>query len=1379
MAASTELSRSSDASYVRWLLERKAACLVRVRLDGVLLACNHAALGLFAAGERGALLDSNLIDRLVAADRTQWDEFVARCSANGAASFECHLVIRDDNARPVLLQGVPLTDHPDGVESLLLHLRDQSQALDRSIESAAIDHFENEERQRAGDQIEAAIAERVKLAVLVDEDQAECRRLVEALDAQAADRRSREARVVELEKKLERSRVVLLQKEREYGRDVAMLKSALAAARTAKASAVSGDEKQEPESVTLRLQAATAEQERLQALVAEHEIDRERVAADHRAAVDTLQQSLAQAVAEQSRVAARVEEQTHEQELLRAEHQRTLFDLEVSKDAALAQLAQTSAEHGRLAARVEAAERELDVQCAEHARAHESLIAEHHRALVVLETGKRDELEALEQRLQAATAEHGRLQALVEEGAIDRQRIAADHRAALDTIQQALAESQSELANSLAEQSRVAARAEEQTREQELLRAEHARAHDHLIAEHHRALADLETARRDELGALEQRLLAATAEHARLHALVEQDAFDRERIAADHRAVVDTLQQSLIRAREDAALDIEQARQEWAASRLELVQALAEQGRIAARVEEQTREQESMRAEHERAHDHLVAEHQRAIAELQTGKRDELEALERRLQAAAAEHGRLQALVEQDAVDRERLVADHRTAVDTLQQSLVQAREDAAVQVEQSRQEWAASRLELVQALAEQSRIAARVEEQTREQELMRAEHQTALLDLEASKDAALANLETGKRDELAALDRRLQAATAEQGRLQALVEQDAVDRERIAADHRAAVDTLQQALARAREDAALDIEQSRQALTESRSALVQSLAEQELMRTAHRSALLDLEGSKHAALEELRAQFAQTSAEQSRLAAQELGLQRAEHERAHQNLIAEHHRVVADLETGKRDELDALDRRLQAATAEHARLQALVQEDAVNRERVAADHQAVIDTLRQSLDRTREDAALDIEQSRQALAESRSELAQAAAVQTRIAARVEEQTREQELMRAEHQRALADGETSKREALDELRSQLSQTLVEQRRLGGLLEEHERARDRLIAEHHRALAEMENGKREALGGLRSQLSQAFVDQRRLASHADEQELELNRVRAEHEAALAGAEARHRDALAELRRELIQTAERAQQHERDRLSAEQALAIADLQASTEAAAAELRSKLSDAVAEQHRLTALLAEHDRERERLTAEHRRTIADLQASKQEAVAECERVLTEVQQALLVRDTSRRLEIERRLIDGLDEGPQMKVDGQRLAALQSRMTLAFTQMQAVIKDGPAAKQPLEAKHEPAEDVDLLHEPFDDADDAFVHQLLEGIQANRVPETQTNSKTTAPAKAVSAKLAPETADEPADDIFDAKDATFARRLMDTLGPLPPSATEDS
>ena len=98
---------------------------------------------------------------------------------------------------------------------------------------------------------------------------------------------------------------------------------------------------------------------------------------------------------------------------------------------------------------------------------------------------------------------------------------------------------------------------------------------------------------------------------------------------------------------------------------------------------------------------------------------------------------------------------------------------------------------------------------------------------------------------------------------------------------------------------------------------------------------------------------------------------------------------------------------------------------------------------------------------------------------------------------------------------------------------------------------------------------------------------------------------------------------------------------------------------------------------------------SQHAARLPDLQASKHETVAECERVLTEVQQALLVRGAPRRLEIERRLVDGIDEGPVTKADGERLACLQRGLTLAFSRVQAVLKDGAAPKEPFEGEHDP------------------------------------------------------------------------------------------
>jgi hypothetical protein len=812
MAVPSALTSSSDASYLRRLLERQPACLIRVRLDGVLLACNDAALSLFGVGARRAVLNTDVTDRIVPADHTKWQEFTTRCWANGAASLECRLVIPGDNARPVLIQGVALKDHPDGFDSLLVNLRDQSQTrrLEHSIQIAEIDRLGNEDGQRAPrDQVEEAIAERLKLAVLAIENQAERRRLTQALEAQTADRQQREAKFVELEKRLEDSRVLLGQREREHGRGIAMLKSALAAAHAARITAGAGEEKQELETVKLRLQAATAEQARLQDLAAEYDADRKRIAVDHHAAVDTLEQSLA-------------------------------------------------------------------------------------------------------------------------------------------------------------------------------------------------------------------------------------------------------------RAGTEAAFGCERSSQ--------------------------------------------------ALDELQS---------------------------------------------------------------------------KLVQALAEQRRMAADSEEQKRERDLMRAEHHRALTDLKTGNGLALA---------------------------------------------------------------------------------------------------------------ELRSQLAQTSAEQGRQAARV-----DEHELAHDSLIAAHHRAIADMETGKRD------------------------------------------------------------------------------------------------------------------ALAQLRSQLSQAFADQRRLAERVEEHEQERDSALAEHHQAVADMETDKREALAELRSQLSQASADE----------ELERERMRADHYRALADLETRKRDdEAAELRSQSSQTeaeqrrilAARAEEHERerDRMSAEHNLAIAGLQASKGEALTALRSQLSQAAAEHNRLTALLEEHDRERERMGAEYRRAVADLQVSKRETVAECERVLTDVQQALLVRDGSR-LEIERRLIDGIDEGVRKKPDGDRLAGLQRGLTLAFSEMRAVLKDGGALNEPLETGHDELErpgietidkaaaeaagsnrlldvqdglrqavsetqtvgiDFDTLQDPFDDTDYAFVRDLLEGIRERPLPENLMDP-TVGSAQAVSAVQTVTTGDQPAHEVFDAEDSTFVDSLMKrTPGPPRESAGQN-
>jgi hypothetical protein len=74
-------------------------------------------------------------------------------------------------------------------------------------------------------------------------------------------------------------------------------------------------------------------------------------------------------------------------------------------------------------------------------------------------------------------------------------------------------------------------------------------------------------------------------------------------------------------------------------------------------------------------------------------------------------------------------------------------------------------------------------------------------------------------------------------------------------------------------------------------------------------------------------------------------------------------------------------------------------------------------------------------------------------------------------------------------------------------------------------------------------------------------------------------------------------------------------------------------------------------------------------------------------------------------------------------------------------------------------------DVDPLSELFDDADDAFVRHLLEGMREPPLPENLTNPRVGS-AQAVSETPTVTAGDQPAHDVFDAQDDAFVVRLME-------------
>jgi hypothetical protein len=102
---------------------------MRVATDGKLLAASDAAVSLMGATNLGEVLDSSLVDRLRGERIAElWSDFVTRVSEGGSASAETELEDLAGTKRAVILQGIGLPDHPDGIRSMLVTARDVSGA---------------------------------------------------------------------------------------------------------------------------------------------------------------------------------------------------------------------------------------------------------------------------------------------------------------------------------------------------------------------------------------------------------------------------------------------------------------------------------------------------------------------------------------------------------------------------------------------------------------------------------------------------------------------------------------------------------------------------------------------------------------------------------------------------------------------------------------------------------------------------------------------------------------------------------------------------------------------------------------------------------------------------------------------------------------------------------------------------------------------------------------------------------------------------------------------------------------------------------------------------------------------------------------------------
>jgi len=209
----------ADADHLRHLLEKVPCCLFRVGLNGVLLAANDAALQELGAPNIAAALARPFTNWIVVEDRERWHEFLARVREHGSGDEECDLVDPDGARHPVLLKSLLLTEHPDGIESALLVVRNISGT--RRLEEALQIHAGTRRAlAEARERLEHELVENERLRRAIEERETENRRLLSErsqFDEQLNDLQSKlsgtaaeRARLEELLEEQERHRKALV-----------------------------------------------------------------------------------------------------------------------------------------------------------------------------------------------------------------------------------------------------------------------------------------------------------------------------------------------------------------------------------------------------------------------------------------------------------------------------------------------------------------------------------------------------------------------------------------------------------------------------------------------------------------------------------------------------------------------------------------------------------------------------------------------------------------------------------------------------------------------------------------------------------------------------------------------------------------------------------------------------------------------------------------------------------------------------------------------------------------------------------------------------------------------------------------------------------------
>jgi hypothetical protein len=126
-------TETCETSHFRRLIEKQPAVLMRVALDGAVVAANDAAMGLLGAEDVDQLAGLMLPACVAPEHLNGWNEFTSAIATGTSKSFECLFTNLVGTCRQIVFHGVPLIDHHDGLASVILSAHDMS-ALRRSEE---------------------------------------------------------------------------------------------------------------------------------------------------------------------------------------------------------------------------------------------------------------------------------------------------------------------------------------------------------------------------------------------------------------------------------------------------------------------------------------------------------------------------------------------------------------------------------------------------------------------------------------------------------------------------------------------------------------------------------------------------------------------------------------------------------------------------------------------------------------------------------------------------------------------------------------------------------------------------------------------------------------------------------------------------------------------------------------------------------------------------------------------------------------------------------------------------------------------------------------------------------------------------------------------